>query len=328
MDGIGRPIRNTRAYVLDGQGEPVPPGVAGELWLGGAGVARGYLGQSAQTAERFVASRFDAGERLYRSGDLCRREKDGRLTYLGRNDFQVKVRGFRIELGEIEAQLQQCAGVREAVVVARAAGGGERQLVAYWVGEDSIEASTLRGWLEGRLPSYMVPMAYVQLEAWPLTPNGKLDRSALPAPGESARVCEAYTAPEGELETALASIWSELLGVSQVGRDDHFFALGGHSLLAVRLQAMVERRLQQRVTLVDLFRHTTIAQLAAFLRDGGRNVGRVDDSDRRGEQRRHALQQRNRRHTVGRVRGRQAQDTQTLEHAIVHDATDDRERVE
>ncbi|MCC7248489.1 MAG: hypothetical protein IT473_07695, partial [Lysobacter sp.] len=159
---------------------------------------------------------------------------------------------------------------------------------------------------------------------WPLTPNGKLDRGALPAPGDEARVRERYTAPEGALEEALSSIWSELLGVARVGRDDHFFALGGHSLLAVRLQATIERRLQQKVTLVDLFTHTTIAQLAAFLRDGGRDAGRLDDSERRGEQRRQSLQQRNRRQALDRVRGRQAQNMQTSERAVAHDSADDR----
>jgi amino acid adenylation domain-containing protein len=291
VPGIGAPIANTRAYVVDEHGELVAPGVVGELWLGGAGVARGYLHRPELTAERFIDDPFAAGGRVYRTGDLVRRRSDGGLDYLGRNDFQVKLRGYRIELGEIEAALQACPGVRDVVVVARGDAGSERTLVAYWQG-DAIEASALRGQMQSRLPEYMLPSAFVHVDHWPLTPNGKLDRAALPAPEGDAHARQAYEAPEGEVEQALSQVWTELLGVERVGRHDHFFALGGHSLLVVRLQAMIERRLQHRLTMVELFTHTTVAQLAAFIRDGDREVGRLIDSDRRGEQRREALRRR------------------------------------
>ncbi|MBX9399679.1 non-ribosomal peptide synthase/polyketide synthase [Lysobacter sp. BMK333-48F3] len=291
VSGIGVPVANTRAYVVDERGELVPPGVVGELWLGGAGVARGYLHRPGLTAERFIEDPFADGGRIYRTGDLVRRRRDGGLDYLGRNDFQVKLRGYRIELGEIESALQACVGVREAVVAAHGDAGGERRLVAYWLGE-AADAASLRSQLQSRLPEYMLPSAYVHMERWPLTPNGKLDRAALPAPEGEAHARQAYEAPQGEVEQALAQLWTQLLGVERIGRHDHFFALGGHSLLLVRLQAMIERRLQRRLSMVELFTHTSVAQLAAFVRDGERDAGRLADSDRRGEQRRDALRRR------------------------------------
>ncbi|HVG44860.1 MAG TPA: amino acid adenylation domain-containing protein, partial [Longimicrobium sp.] len=240
---IGRPISNTRVYLLDGAGEPVPQGVAGELYVGGTGVARGYFGRPGLTAERFVPDPFsvEPGARLYRTGDLGRRRADGTLEFLGRNDFQVKVRGFRVELGEIEARIAAYPGVREAVVLARENVPGDTRLVAYLVGADSVEADALRASLAERLPEHMVPAAYVRLEALPLTPNGKLDRKALPAPEGDAFARRGYEAPVGETEQALAEIWSELLGVEQAGRWDHFFELGGHSLLAVRVISRVRQ---------------------------------------------------------------------------------------
>ncbi|MFC5769745.1 non-ribosomal peptide synthetase, partial [Thauera sinica] len=236
---IGRPIGNTRIYILDGHGQPVPIGVAGELYIGGDGVARGYLNQPELTAERFVADPFAAATagnpapRMYRTGDLGRWLADGTIEYLGRNDFQVKVRGFRIELGEIEAHLAQAADVSDVVVIARADGDTDTQhLVAYYVGEAAADA--LRTHAGDGLPSYMVPSAFVRLARLPLTPNGKLDRAALPAPEGDAFVRRGYEAPQGEVEQTLARLWSELLGVAQVGRHDNFFELGGHSLLAVQ----------------------------------------------------------------------------------------------
>ncbi|MEI8703166.1 non-ribosomal peptide synthetase [Mesorhizobium sp. ISC15] len=238
---IGRPIANTRVYLLDGHGGPVPFGAVGELYIGGAGVARGYLNRPELTAERFIASPFVEGDRLYKTGDLARYLPDGNLEFLGRNDDQVKIRGFRIEPGEIAARLCEHAWVREAVVVARQDRAGDKHLVAYVVcapeaGSDDEDggglAGALRAHVSGRLPDYMVPAAFVQFAALPLTPNGKLDRKALPAPaGAYART--AYEAPRGAVETALAQIWAELLGVERVGRHDNFFELGGHSLLAV-----------------------------------------------------------------------------------------------
>ncbi|AXQ48085.1 non-ribosomal peptide synthetase [Stenotrophomonas rhizophila] len=254
---IGRPIDNTRLYVLDSRDQPVPWGVAGHLHIGGAGVTRGYLGLAQQQAERFIDSPFVAGERLYRSGDLVRQRADGNLEFLGRNDQQVKIRGLRIEPGEIEACLTRIAGVREAVVLAF-----DARLVAYHTGEPHA-ADALRQALLTQLPDYMVPAQYIHLGQLPLTPNGKLDRKALPAP-DAALQQRAFEAPQGSTETLLAAIWSELLGVERVGRHDNFFELGGHSLLAVSLTARL--RLQGlQVDVRTLFGQPTIAALAATL---------------------------------------------------------------
>jgi thioester reductase-like protein len=262
---IGRPIANTQIYILDGYGAPVPVGVAGELYIGGAGVSRGYLKRADLTAERFVADPFakERGARMYRTGDLGRWRSDGNIEFVGRNDSQVKIRGFRIELGEIEARLNEQAGVREAVVVARGDSGGDQRLVAYYTGE-VIGAEELRGQLAASLPQYMVPAAYVHLEALPLTPNGKLDRAALPAPDADAYASRGYEPPQGEVEEQLAAIWSDLLKIDRVGRHDNFFELGGHSLLAV---ALIERLRQQglQTDVRTLFGAPTLSRLAAAL---------------------------------------------------------------
>ncbi|HEV2733246.1 MAG TPA: amino acid adenylation domain-containing protein, partial [Longimicrobiaceae bacterium] len=270
---LGRPIANTRLYVLDGGGEPVPAGVAGELYIGGVQVARGYQDRPGLTAERFVPDPFGGvpGARLYRTGDLGRWVGEGTLEYLGRNDFQVKVRGFRIELGEIEARLAEHPGVREAVVLAREDAPGEKRLVAYYAGDEAVEAEALRAHLGARLPEYMVPAAYVRLEALPLTPSGKLDRRALPAPEGDAYARREYEAPVGETETALAAAWSEVLGVERVGRRDNFFELGGHSLLAVRLVERMRRR-GLRAEVQALFTTPTLAELAAVAGGGSAAV--------------------------------------------------------
>ncbi|MEE1891248.1 non-ribosomal peptide synthetase, partial [Pseudomonas carassii] len=252
---IGKPIANTTLYVLDGHGQPVPRGVAGELYIGGVQVARGYLNRAELTAERFLDDPFGSrpGGRLYRTGDLARHLADGNLEYLGRNDDQVKIRGLRIELGEIQACLTRIEGVKEAVVLAR-----EQRLVAYYTG--ALQApDTLRSALLSQLPDFMVPASFTHLEALPLSPNGKLDRKALPQP---ETVQQAYEAPQGEVETLLAQLWSELLGVAQVGRHDNFFELGGHSLLAVTLTA----RMRQAGLAADvrvLFGQPTLKALAA-----------------------------------------------------------------
>ncbi|WP_435870123.1 amino acid adenylation domain-containing protein [Eleftheria terrae] len=263
---IGRPIANTKIYLLDSQGRPVPVGVPGEIHIGGAGVARGYLNRPELTAERFLKDPFasDPQARMYKTGDLGRWLADGNLEYLGRNDHQVKIRGFRIELGEIEARLAQHAGVREAVVLAREDQPGEKRLVAYLTPqpEATLQAEALRHHLAQQLPEYMVPAAYVVLEQLPLTPNGKLDRHALPAPeGEAYAACH-YEAPQGEVERTLAGLWAELLKVERVGRHDNFFELGGHSLLAVTL---IERMRQAGLPLDvrSLFATPTLAALAA-----------------------------------------------------------------
>jgi amino acid adenylation domain-containing protein len=262
---IGRPIANTRMYVLDGRRQPVPVGVAGELWIGGVQVGRGYLHRPELTAERFVADPFVEGGRMYRTGDLGRWRDDGALEYLGRNDFQVKIRGVRIELGEIEAQLTRVPGVREAVVMAREDVAGDPRLVAYVVVEGGVTPEGLRGQLGARLPEAMVPAAYVVLGALPLSANGKLDRKALPAPDGDAVLRRAYAAPEGEIETALAQIWSELLNVERVSRNDSFFELGGHSLLAVQLVERLSRR-RWTIDIRALFKQPVLAAMAAAVR--------------------------------------------------------------
>ncbi|HEX8362163.1 MAG TPA: amino acid adenylation domain-containing protein, partial [Longimicrobium sp.] len=261
---IGRPIANTRMYVLDADGQPVPVGVVGELYIGGAGVARGYLNRPELTAERFVEDTFHGG-RMYRTGDLGRWLADGTIEFLGRNDFQVKIRGFRIELGEIEARLGAHPGVREAVVLARTDAPGDARLVAYYASAEALEAEALRAHLASALPEYMVPAAYIRLDALPLTPNGKTDRKALPAPEGEAFATRAYEAPAGDTETALAGIWAELLRVERVGRRDHFFELGGHSLLAVQVISRVRQALGVQAVLGDLFARPVLADFAGGL---------------------------------------------------------------
>jgi amino acid adenylation domain-containing protein len=260
---IGRPLWNTRVYVLDGQLRPVPIGVAGELYIGGVGLARGYLGRPGLTAERFIPDPFGRGGRLYRTGDLGRWREDGDLEFLGRIDTQVKVRGYRIELGEIEAVLGAHPGVRQAVVVAREDEPGERRLVAYVVGEDGAApaAGELRAHLKSRLPEYMVPSAFVPVAALPLTPSGKIDRKALLAPEVRPDV-GAYVAPRTPTEEVLCGIWCELLKLDRVGVNDNFFELGGHSLLAMRVIAYVRRAFGVELPLRMLFDVQTVSQLS------------------------------------------------------------------
>jgi len=256
---IGRPIDNTRLYVLDAHDQPVPYGVAGQLHIGGAGVTRGYLGLPEQQAERFIASPFVPGDRLYRSGDLVRQRPDGVLEFLGRTDHQIKLRGLRIEPGEIEACLTRVAGVREAVVLVHDTQPAGPRLVAYVTG-DVPPAEALREALLGQLPEYMVPALFIPLPALPLTANGKLDRKALPAADLPSRD---YEAPAGDTEQLLARIWSELLGVERVGRHDNFFELGGHSLLAVTLTSRL-REAGLEADVRSLFEHPTLAGYAAI----------------------------------------------------------------
>jgi acyl-coenzyme A synthetase/AMP-(fatty) acid ligase len=264
---LGRPIANTQIYVLDEHLRPAPVGVAGEIHIAGAGVARGYWGRAGLTAERFIADPFaeEAGARMYKTGDMGRHRADGSLEYLGRNDSQVKIRGYRVELGEIEAKLSQHPGVREAVVIAR--DEGEKRLIAYYLrlGLEAPSAESLRSHLRSQLPDYMVPSAYVNVEQWPLTPNGKLDLKSLPAPGGEAYVVHTYEPPEGETEEILSRIWSELLGVDRVGRHDNFFELGGHSLIATRLIARVGEGMQAGVSLGTLLGNPTLASFAEAL---------------------------------------------------------------
>ncbi|MNB57846.1 Gramicidin S synthase 2 [compost metagenome] len=265
---IGVRIPDLQLYILDAQREPVPVGVIGELYVGGAGVARGYLNREALTAERFINDPFteNVDARLYKTGDLARWAADGSLEYLGRNDDQVKIRGFRIELGEIEARLSTCEGVREAVVIAREDSPGDQRLVAYWLADAGAapDVAQLRDHLLAGLADYMVPSAFVRLEAFPLTTNGKLDRKALPAPDSDAFARRGFEAPVGAVENLIAGLWQTLLGVEQVGRHDNFFELGGHSLLAVKL---IERMRQQDLhcDVRVLFGQPSVAALAATL---------------------------------------------------------------
>ncbi|HEX9939643.1 MAG TPA: amino acid adenylation domain-containing protein, partial [Longimicrobium sp.] len=259
---IGRPLGNVRLYVCDAFGNAQPAGVPGELLIGGAGVARGYLGRAAMTAERFVPDPFstESGARLYRTGDRARWRADGTLEFLGRLDGQVKVRGFRIEPGEIEAVMRSHESVTDCVVVAREDVPGDRRLVAYVVG--AVEADELREHLRGSLPEYMVPAAFVALDALPLTPNGKLDRKALPAP-EYVAEANLYVAPRTPLEEVLADIWAEVLGVQRVGVHDSFFELGGHSLLIMRLLARIQDTLDLRISIRTVFSMPTLEAMAA-----------------------------------------------------------------
>jgi amino acid adenylation domain-containing protein/non-ribosomal peptide synthase protein (TIGR01720 family) len=264
---IGRPISNTRIYVLDARMQLVPAGVAGELYIGGVGVARGYLNRPALTAERFVPDPFsgEPGARLYRTGDLTRHAAGGEIEYLGRLDHQVKVRGYRIELGEIEAALARHEGVGECVVVARTDAAGAARLVAYVVARTGASASTeqLRGHLKERLPDYMLPSFFMPLDALPLLPNGKVDRRSLPPPDrtrpEPDGVVEETGSPTQEM---LAGIYSSLLGIERVGKDDDFFELGGHSLLATQLISRVRGAFQVELLLSSVFDAPTVAALA------------------------------------------------------------------
>jgi len=301
---IGKPIGDRRMYVLDRWMNVTPVGVVGEGFIGGASVARGYMAQPAMTAERFVPDPYggEAGARLYRTGDLVRWRKDGTIEFVGRNDFQVKVRGFRIELGEIEARLLEYDGVREAVVVAPEDVAGGKRLVAYYTEHSTVStqhsgsdqsgsfeqcggrcqarpqinvrgkfgAEELRSYLAQRLPEYMVPAAYVRLEALPLTPNGKVDRKRLPAPDGNALAVSGYEEPQGEIETTLAAIWREVLEVEKVGLHDDFFALGGHSLLAVAMITRLREALGLDVELGDIFEHPCLSDFAGKIAHGRR----------------------------------------------------------
>ncbi|MBB4636053.1 non-ribosomal peptide synthetase [Longimicrobium terrae] len=266
---IGRPTANSRVYLLDAAGGPVPVGVTGELFIGGDSVCRGYLDRPGLTAERFVPDPFGAepGERLYRTGDLGRWLPDGMMEFLGRNDFQVKVRGFRVEPGEIEARLREHPGVRETVVIVREDVPGDRRLVAYWVGDDALEVDALRAHLAGRLPDYMIPAAFVRLDALPMTPSVKLDRAALPSPEGGAYASREYEPPVNETEEALAEIWAEVLRIDRVGRRDNFFDLGGHSLLAVQVVSRVRQALGVNLPLGELFTRPVLQDLAQEVMD-------------------------------------------------------------
>ncbi len=277
---IGRPLADLRVYLLDTHQGLVPVGTVGEMYVGGRGVARGYLNQAELTAERFIANPYVAGERLYKTGDLARYLAGGELEYLGRADDQVKIRGYRIELGEIEQQLGAMAGVSAAVVLAREDESGRKRLVAYVMPSEypveveqqaALRPSLISGYREGlaaSLPDYMVPSAFVILAEMPLTPNGKLDRKALPSPeGEDVQAA-VYVAPRNATEQAMCEVWQEVLGLDRIGIEDNFFSLGGDSILSIRIVSMLKGR-GVSVEIKDIFQHQTIEQLAAPARQGG-----------------------------------------------------------
>lgn len=294
---LGHPIANTRFYVVDRLMQPVPVGVAGELLIGGEGVVRGYLDRPELTSERFLPDPFrEDGSRVYRTGDLVRFRSDGTVDFMGRLDNQVKLRGHRIELGEIEAAMATHPGVKEAVAVVREDAPGDVRLVAYVVpaGEE-VPGTELRAWLRDALPEYMVPSTVMSLEAFPLTPNGKIARGSLPAPDRAASVASVgFTPPSEGTEEVIASVWQEVLGLERVGRDDNFFDLGGHSLLTIRVHTLLARRVHRPLSITDLFRFPTVRALAEFLGNDG-DAGAPDTVEAsldRAELRRQAMQRR------------------------------------
>jgi amino acid adenylation domain-containing protein len=302
---IGRAIANTQVYVLDAHLRPVPEGVAGDLYTSGAGIARGYLGQPEMTALKFIPNPFslEAGARLYRTGDLARFLPDGSLDYLGRVDEQVKLRGFRIEPGEIETVLMQTSGAREAVVVAREDARGDKRLVAYLVieaGRQKPSTGELRSQLRARLPEYMLPSTFVILDRMPLTPNGKIDRKALPEPDQLRPELESvYVAPATESESLIARIWQDVLQLERVGVHDNFFDLGGHSLLMLDVRSRLSDTFQKEIQINEMFEYPTIRALAEFLdpnASAGSSAPQLDERDeklRAGQDRlRQQLQQR------------------------------------
>jgi natural product biosynthesis luciferase-like monooxygenase protein len=265
---IGRPIANTQIYILDPNKQPVPPGVAGDLYIGGEGVVRGYLNREELTQERFVPDPFKSdGSKMYWTGDLARYRDDGVIEFLGRVDHQVKIRGYRIELGEIEALLCQSESVQESVLLLREDNPGDQRLVAYIVsGAGALDTQGLRDHLRSRLPEYMIPNDFVLLDAMPLTPNGKVDRKSLPAPDSNSQGTVAeYAEPENDLQRIIVEIWQDTLKVDRVGVNDNFFDLGGHSLLIVRVHQLLKERVEKPIALTDLYRFPTVRSLTDYL---------------------------------------------------------------
>lgn len=264
---IGRPIHNMEAYILDEHLQPVPIGVVGEIYIGGIGLARGYHGRPDLTNEKFIPHPFKENGKLYQSGDLARLMPDGRIECLGRIDHQVKIRGFRIELGEIEAAISRYEGIRQAVVVAHEDSTGERRLVAYFVGDSSITVEQLRQFLASQLPDYMIPSIFMPINEMPLTPNGKVDRKALPKPDVSKAKRE-YVEPKNQTEQMIAKVWERVLQVENVGALDHFFELGGTSILAAKVHRLLIEKVERELTIVDLFQYPTVRALAEYIDQG------------------------------------------------------------
>ncbi len=281
---IGRPIANTQIYLLDQNLQPVPAGTPGELMIGGDGVARGYWNRPELTAERFIRDPFsaDSNARLYRTGDLARYLPDGRIEYLGRLDHQVKIRGHRIELGEIETAIAQFPGVHEMVVAAAENAPGDFSLAAYVVmtGRVPLPVEELRKYLSARLPDYMIPAAFITLDALPRTHNGKIDRKALPKPGAAVSGRTDYAPPASGLEQTIVAVWQEALGRDRIGRDDNFFDLGGHSILVVQANAKLREALGREISLITMFRFPTVRALAGHLGQDGSPSAKDAGADR------------------------------------------------
>ena len=298
---IGRPIANTQLLILDAGHQPLPVGVAGELWIGGEGVVRGYHERPELTAERFVDDPFSdrPGARIYRTGDLARWTADGRIEFLGRLDHQVKIRGYRIELGEIETRLAGLPGIRECVVIAREDTPGDVRLVAYAIAASKGQAlaeGALRDGLRETLPEFMVPSTILSMDRFPQTPNGKVDRKALPAPHELQQKSQIeFKAPANDLEAQIAGVWREVLYLEEVGVNDNFFDLGGHSLLVVQAHRKLAEICPMPITLTDLYRFPTIAGLAENLSEGDDGGEVAQASQARAEKRKQALGRRRRR---------------------------------
>ena len=293
---IGVPIPDLEVYVVDQQGQRVAAGEVGEMLVGGLGVARGYLNRDDLTAQRFIANPFENGNgainpRLYRSGDLARLLENGELEYLGRIDHQVKIRGFRIELSEIESMLARHPAVKESAVLARSDDGSEPRLVGYLVTdcEKAVSVEELRAHLAQKLPEYMVPAAFVFLDGFPLTVNGKLDREALPAPGvERPRLASEYVAPQNEMEKLLAGLWKTALRQEKVGVNDNFFDVGGDSLMLTSLHRRLQTELKRQIPITDLFQFPTIHSLAQRLAEKSDDAGLADKTQARAAQARAA----------------------------------------
>jgi acyl-coenzyme A synthetase/AMP-(fatty) acid ligase/acyl carrier protein len=264
---IGRPIDNTSIYILDSHLQPVPIGVPGELYIGGVGLARGYLNQPDLTAERFIPSPFGQEEVLFKTGDLGRYLLEGNIEYLGRRDHQVKVRGFRIELGEIESQIKRLRAVSNCVVVLREDRSADQRLTAYYVCKDGhvVSESEVRRQLQAQLPGYMLPQHFMELSSIPLTPNGKVDRQALPKPEVDGASDQGYVAPRTEVEQKIAAVWQEVLNSERVGVNDDFFNLGGHSLLATQVMSRINKLFNIQLPLRRLFEAKTIEGLAEVI---------------------------------------------------------------
>lgn len=284
---IGRPIANVQIYILDAHRQLVPRGVVGEIYIAGSGVARGYFNRADLTEERFMPDPFSpqVGARMYRTGDLARILPDGNLEFKGRVDQQVKIRGYRVEPGEIEASLTTHPAICEAIVLARENATDYKKLIAYVViapefnyGSNDL-VTTFREFLANRLPEYMIPSVYVRLDEIPMTSSGKVNRGALHTPTESMLIERPFSSPEGEVEEGLASIWAELLGVNQIGREDDFFQLGGHSLLAVRLLSCIRAKFGVSVALSALIIHSRLSimasEISSMLEDGAVSTPRI-----------------------------------------------------